>query len=126
MRILIILLLSFTFVGCACPFSKERKVNHVVLCWFKDPGNKEQRADMIRACRTLRDIPGVLEVRVGEAIPNDKEHVDDSFDVAIYLSYASVEDLKNYGPHPIHQKAIKESIKPYLKKILVYDFFNLE
>ena len=126
MRILILVLLSFMFVGCACPFSKERKVNHVVLCWFKDPGNKEQRADMIKACRTLKDIPGVIDVRVGEPIPSGRDIVDDSIDVAIYLSYETLEDLKNYGPHPIHQKAIKESIKPYVKKILVYDFFNLE
>lgn len=112
---------------CSCASSKKassERVNHVVLCWLKDSGNKEQRQKLIEESLKFESIPGVLEVRAGEVVKSDRPIVDSSYDVAIFLSYKSVDDLKTYLIHPDHKKAVKEVLRPLVKKVLVYDFIE--
>ena len=65
-----ILLCSF---GCITVQHVENKraIQHVVLCWLKEPGNAEHRNQIIEISKTFRKIPGVLEVRVGKVIESD-------------------------------------------------------
>ena len=112
---------------CSCStknIKSEARVNHVVLCWLKDAGNKAQRQKLIETSLEFKNIPGVLEVRAGEVIPSDRPIVDSSFDIAIFLSYDSVDDMKAYIVHPDHKKAVQEVLKPLVKKVLVYDFIE--
>ena len=102
----------------------KQRVNHVVLCWLKDSGNIEQRQKIIETSLKFSKIPGVLDVRAGEALKSDRLIVDSSYDVAIYMTYESVEDMNSYLIHPDHKKAVKEILKPLVKKILVYDFIE--
>ena len=100
----------------------QAKVHHVVLCWLKDFGNKAQRVQIIEASKSFRAIPGVIDVRVGEVIESDRKIVDDSFDVAVTLSFADVDTMNAYLEHPLHGKTKKEVLLPLVKKIVVYDF----
>lgn len=100
----------------------KAKVHHIVLCWLKDPGNADQRQQIIEVSHFFRQIPGVIDVRAGKAVESDRDIVDDSFDVAITVSFANEKDMKAYLAHPIHQKASKETLMPIVKKIVVYDF----
>lgn len=104
--------------------TNERTLNHVVLCWLKDSGNAEQRQQIIAVSQSFKDIPGVLNVKAGEAIPSTRKIVDDTFDVAILITVANEEDLANYLTHPIHKKATEEVLPPLIEKILVYDFMG--
>ena len=99
-------------------------MNHVVLCWLKDSGNEKQRQQLIDESLKFRSIPGVIEVRAGEVIESDRSIVDDSYDVAIFLSYKTIADMDAYIVHPDHQKAVNEVLKPLVKKVLVYDFIE--
>ena len=122
----IVMVVAMVFL-CSCISSKKassERVNHVVLCWLKDSGNKEQRQKLIRESLEFESIPGVLEVRAGEVVKSDRPIVDSSYDVAIFLSYESVDDLKAYLIHPDHKKAVKEVLRPLVKKVLVYDFIE--
>ena len=107
--------------GCASTAPATR-VNHVVLCWLKEPGNVEHRQKILAASYAMKEIPGVLEVRGGMPVPSDRDIVDDSFDVAVTFSFASIEDMHAYLKHPIHQKAAKEILGPLTKRIVIYDF----
>jgi hypothetical protein len=121
-RYLVVLVLG-AFAGCASVQEAPRSnVHHVVLCWLKDAGNVEHRRQIMDASRSFRNIPGVLAVRVGEAIDSDRVIVDDSFDVAVSLSFADEQSLAEYLAHPIHQKAKREILLPIVNKIVVYDF----
>ena len=40
-------------------------VHCVVVSWLKEPGNLEHIAQLTAACESLRQIPGVSEVRFG-------------------------------------------------------------
>jgi hypothetical protein len=109
--------------GCAGPLPSTR-VNHVVLCWLKEPGNAEHRQRVLAESYAMKQIPGVLEVRGGLPVPSDRDIVDDSFDIAVSFSFASVADMNAYLQHPTHQKAAKEVLGPLARKIVVYDFIE--
>lgn len=124
------LLFVFTSLICisACKNSDEkphdRLVNHIVLCWLKEPGNMEQRQQIFNISKSFNEIPGVIEVKVGEAIPSERNIVDDSFDVCIIFTFANVADMNAYLAHPTHQTALDNTIKPLVSKILIYDFLE--
>ena len=80
---MLVLLLSFATCSAASAKAPDEIV-HVVLVWLKQPGNTEHRHQIIEASRAFREIPGVVELRVGPPLPSERPVVDDSFDVAIY------------------------------------------
>jgi len=122
MKHLFILLLALALTGCTtCPQRRET-VHHIVLCWLKEPGSAAQRLQVIETSRTFAGIPGVLSVTAGEVIESDRPIVDDSFDVAITMTFASKEDMQAYLVHPSHTVAVKEVLMPLASKITVYDF----
>ena len=100
----------------------EERINHIVFCWLKEPGNKVQRAQLIETSLTFQDIPGVLEVRAGEAVKSDRSIVDSSYDVAIFLTFNNTEDLQTYLDHEDHGAAVKKILRPLTSRVLVYDF----
>ena len=123
MRYLIATTLILTF-GCSSikRYEREQAVQHVVLCWLKEPGKAEHRNQIIEVSKTFRKIPSVLEVRVGKVIKSNRAIVDDSFDVGILVTVSDVERLQEYLDHPIHQKAKQDVLLPLLEKVIVYDF----
>ncbi|MHC4269949.1 MAG: Dabb family protein [Planctomycetota bacterium] len=113
----------------ACQHDKEPqdptpKVHHVVICWLNESGNKEARQKVIEVSRGFSSIPGVINVRAGSVIHSDREIVDNSFDVAIYLSFENEQKLFEYLNHPIHKKAVEKTLKPLVRKVVVYDFIE--
>ena len=113
--------------GCATT-SKEPVINdpvkHVVFLWLKEPGNMEQRQQIIAQTQTFRDIPGVMRVSAGEVIASEREIVDDSFDVGLTLTFSSVDDMNAYLTHPLHKDAVRNVLKPLVRKIVVYDYME--
>lgn len=120
----LLLLLILTFLAGPSVATDSHRVNHVVLCWLNDAGNAEQRQRIIELSKRFRNIPGVLEVRAGEVMASDRKIVDDSFDVGIYLTFADRERMTAYLKHPDHVAAVKEVLRPLVKKVLVYDFLE--
>ena len=117
------------FVLPSCQQDKDHpdsvsKVHHVVVCWLKESGNKEDRQKIIETSRGFVSIPGVIDVRAGSVIHSEREIVDSSFDVAIYLSFENEQELQEYLVHPVHKNAVKEILKPHVRKIVVYDFIE--
>ena len=95
---------------------------HVVLVWLKQPGNAQHRAQIITASQRLREIPGVLDLYVGEVVPSDRPVVEDSYDVALSLRFATQADLQAYLSHPIHVDAVKQKFVPLMQRYQVVDF----
>ena len=119
----IFLLILMSFTGCAGLGSRQDgALQHVVLAWLKDAGNAEQRARIIEASKSFRDIPGVLDVQAGKPVASDRGIVDDSFDVGILVVVPDEQRLQEYLAHPIHQRAKNDVLVPLVEKILVYDF----
>lgn len=115
-------ILCLFFSGCARTPVHAGRVNHVVLCWLKNPGNEPDRRKIIDASQSFRKIPGVLGLEVGTPIQSDRDIVDDSFDVAICVALVDRRSLDAYLVHPIHVKARQDVLLPLVKRTVVYDF----
>ena len=100
----------------------DSRIVHVVLVWLKEPGNAAHRARVIETTRGFSTIPGVDEIRVGESAPSQRPSVDDSFDIGLYITFYSTEDLQAYLSHPEHKAAQKTILRPLVKKVVIYDF----
>lgn len=110
----------------ACSTTPEDKIQdtpviHIVLIWLNDPGNEAHLQQVIDTSYQLKEIPIVQEVRVGKSISSDREIVDDSFDIGIYMKFRSTKDMEDYLVHAKHKHAVKTVLKPLANKILVYD-----
>lgn len=98
------------------------KVEHVVLIWLKKPADAADRAALItQAKKFQQEIPQIQHLSVGTPLASERPVVDDSFDVGLIMRFANQADLTTYEKHPIHEKAVREVIKPLAKKLVVYD-----
>ena len=105
--------------GCASdPALQGRQVVHVVVCWLKDPGGERE---LINVSREFRTLPGVIRVQTGRPIPSDRPVVDDSFDVAIVMTFRDEAALRAYEASDQHQRAVRETLQPLVKRFVVYD-----
>lgn len=126
-RPLLALTLGLLLAGCAGQGVRSEsgtRFVHVVFVWLKTPGDAAQIDRLIEATRTLGRIPGVREVRVGRAVPSDRAVVDDSFDVGLYMIFASRDDLEAYQRHPAHVAAVRDTLAPLAARQQVYDFVD--
>lgn len=96
-------------------------VSHVVVCWLNEPGNAEQRHRIIDRSKVFRSIPGVVSVSAGTPLRSTRPVVDSSFDVAIVIRFKDEAALRAYDTNPIHQQAVREVLKPLVKKLVIYD-----
>lgn len=97
---------------------------HVVLVWLKQPGNLEHRQQIMAASESLREIPGVLDLRVGQVVHSDRPVVEDSYDVGLVLRFANAQDLQHYLSHPLHVNAVKQRFVPVMQRYQVMDFVS--
>ncbi len=123
------IIIFVSFLLPACRQGKDHpdatsKVHHVVVCWLNEPDNKEARQKVIEVSRGFSAIPGVIDVRAGRVIHSEREIVDNSFDIAIYLSFENEQRMFEYLNHPIHKKAVEKTLKPFVQKVIVYDFIE--
>ena len=100
----------------------DMSLAHVVLVWLKNPGSEQDRQRIIDASKQLANIDGVVRVKAGQTIPSDRDVVDDSFDVGLYVELESTQALSNYAVDPLHIKVLREEIAPVTDHYVVYDF----
>ncbi|HEX8523189.1 MAG TPA: Dabb family protein [Tepidisphaeraceae bacterium] len=105
----------------APPRRTEARITHVVICWLKQPGNAQIRQQLITESKKLRDIPGVVDVSAGTAIPSTRPVVDSSYDLALVFTFRNEQDLNHYLTHPRHQQLLKDHIRPQVDHYKVYD-----
>ncbi|WDE97379.1 Dabb family protein [Lentisphaera profundi] len=125
MKKIILILAMLLFASCANHSKPDPRIVHVVFAWLNEPGNEKHREMIIKASEEFLKIPGVLDVGVGAPLMSDRSVVDDSFDVGIFLTFKTKEDLQAYIDHPDHQATVKLLLKPLSKKITVYDIVDL-
>jgi hypothetical protein len=98
--------------------------SHIVVCWLKEPGNAEQRRQVIERSKAFREIPGVVSVAAGTPLPSIRPVVDSSFDVAVVIRFRDEAAMRAYGTNPIHQQAVREVLNPLVKKMVIYDVLD--
>lgn len=97
-------------------------VKHIVMWRLKENAHgktkDENIREMIRQLYALKDkIPVITEIEAGR---NFKEGTG-AFDVALYSSFNSKEDLEKYAKHPEHLKVV-EYIRSVVEQRAVVDY----
>ncbi len=77
---------------------------------------------MAGANKYLKAIPGVLQFHVGRMVPSHRPVVDQSYQVALNLTFPDKKTQDEYQAHPAHVEFIENVFKRVCKKVVVYDF----
>jgi hypothetical protein len=98
-------------------------LQHVVLFSFPAEPTSEQAEEIRSYVREWPGvIPGIRALRFGEALFTDRTR---GYQYLLYMEFDSVDDLRSYQAHPVHQKflswVIDNSITP-----LAFDYFLTE
>jgi heme-degrading monooxygenase HmoA len=102
----------------------DQRVSHVIVVWLKEPGNVQMREQFIKASRALEALPGVLSRHVSAVIPSNRPKVDDTFDVAVTVTFENTKAFKNYMQSKKHKQMLKDQLKPLVNRVVVYNFGN--
>jgi hypothetical protein len=96
--------------------------SHVVIFWT-DPQNPKAADELIAGMeKYLRPIPGVVHFHVGRMVPSHRPVVEQSYQVALNLTFPDKKAQDDYQVHPMHVEFVEKVFKPNCKKVVVYDF----
>ena len=112
----------------ACPLRRhdeniaQNMFSHVVIFWT-DPAKPEAADAVIAgANKYLKNISGVLAFHAGKMVPSHRPVVDQSYQAALNISFANKNAEHEYQSHPQHLEFVEHCVKPFVKKVVVYDF----
>jgi ABC-type glycerol-3-phosphate transport system substrate-binding protein len=96
--------------------------SHVVIFWT-DP-TKPEAADAViaGANKFLKTIPGLTQFHIGKMVGSERPVVDQTYQVALNTVFTSKQAQDDYQVHPQHLEFVAQCVKPFVKKVLVYDF----
>lgn len=126
LQLLLAFVFLFALVSCKVEKSesastKTATIDHVVFLWVDDTLSSEIMDSIKLHSSRLDTIPGIISLSQGEAIASERPIVDDSFDLGLIFTFANKEDMDNYVSHKGHVDFVKKWVKPYSKKLTVYD-----
>jgi hypothetical protein len=97
-------------------------LTHVVVFWTDKP-HGEARDKLLAATRELlTQIPGPVEFRSGMAVPSPRGVVDDSFAVALAITFPDRDTMMAFRRHPLHTKFVEEYVMKLSARRVAYDF----
>jgi hypothetical protein len=103
------------------PASKKYGIAHQVYFWLKRAGSEEDRQELIKGIKTLKNIETVREIHIGIVANTEKRSViDSSWAVSELLYFDNVEGQAVYQTHAIHQEFAK-NYSHLWEKVVVYD-----
>jgi hypothetical protein len=96
--------------------------SHVVIFWT-DPAKPEAAAAVIAGGnKYLKSIPGITHFHIGKMVGSHRPVVDQTYQVALNISFGSKQYEHEYQIHPQHLEFVENYVKPLVKKVVVYDF----
>ena len=96
--------------------------SHVVIFWT-DPAKPNAADEVVAGAKKfLKNIPGVLAFHVGKMAPSHRPVVEQTYQVALNISFADKHTEHHYQSHPQHLEFVEHCVKPFVKKVVVYDF----
>jgi hypothetical protein len=96
--------------------------SHVVIFWT-DPAQPNAADELIAgANKYLKPIPGVLQFHIGKMVGSHRPVVDQSYQVALNLTFPDQKSQDDYQVHPLHIDFVEKVFKRVCQKVVVYDF----
>ena len=96
--------------------------SHVVIFWTK-PEIANATDELVAGMeKYLRPIPGVLNFHVGRMVKSHRDVVDQSYQVALNLTFPDKAMQDAYQVHPLHLEFVEKCFKPNCARAVIYDF----
>ena len=96
--------------------------SHIVIFWT-DPAQPTAADELIASAQEyLKPIPGVLQFHIGKMVPSHRPVVDQSYQVALNLTFPDKKTQDDYQAHPLHGEFLEKVFKRVCQKVVVYDF----
>jgi len=95
--------------------------SHIVIFWTRPEIPNAADQLLAGAEEYLRPIPGALAFHIGKMAPSPRPVVEQSYQVALNLQFASKQAQDAYQVHPRHLEFVKK-FSPTWQRIVVYDF----
>jgi len=100
----------------------NRMFSHVVIFWT-DPEIPNAADELIAGAeRFLKPIPGVIQFHVGSMVPSHRPVVDQTYQVALNLTFPDKPTQDAYQTHPLHAEFVEKVFKRVCRRVVVYDF----
>jgi hypothetical protein len=96
--------------------------SHVVIFWTNPNQPKAAEELLAGAEKYLKPIPGILSFHVGRMASSHRPVVDQSYQVALNVQFATKQVQDDYQAHPLHLEFVEKVFKPNCAKVVVYDF----
>lgn len=94
---------------------------HTVFFWLKEGVSEEEKEAFVEGCRLLSRFESIQAAFIGPPAPTaDREVVDHSFDTALILHFASLDDQDAYQKAQVHLDFIDEYSHLW-ERVQVYD-----
>lgn len=82
-------------------------IKHIVLWRFKDEANGRTKAENLKqATSFLEELPGMIREIDSFEVARNIEPSADAADLALYSTFATVQDLRTYQAHPEHRRVV--------------------
>lgn len=105
----------------SAPQAADAKLIHHVFFWLNNAGSAADRAELIAGLRTLKQIEVIRDLHIGvPASTEQRDVVDNSYDVSELMFFDSTADQKTYQDDPIHQAFVARCSHLW-RKVVVYD-----
>ena len=96
--------------------------SHVVIFWT-DPANPKAAEELLAGAeKYLRPIPGVLHFHVGRMARSQRPVVDQTYQVALNITFPDKKSQDEYQLHPLHIEFVEKVFKKVCQRVVVYDF----
>lgn len=79
------------------------------------------RAAIARASEKFREMPGVVSVEVGDALPVRRSGIEERFDLSVVFTFQDRAALERFEKDPRHAAAVKSLLKPLVKRYVVFN-----
>jgi hypothetical protein len=96
--------------------------SHVVIFWTKPEIPNAADILLAGAEKYLRPVPGVRLFHVGKMAGSHRDVVDQSYQVALNLTFDTQKDQDDYQVHPSHIEFVEKVFKPNCARVVIYDF----
>ena len=96
--------------------------SHVVIFWTDPAQPGAAEAVIAGAHQYLKAIPGLTHFHIGKMVGSPRPVVDQTYQVALNTVFTDKQAQDDYQVHPAHLEFVAKCVKPYVKKVTVYDF----
>ncbi|MDH5465053.1 MAG: Dabb family protein [Thiovulaceae bacterium] len=76
---------------------------HIVMFQFKE---EDKKNNLFKAKQMLEDLVALIDPLISMEVGIDFSQSDRAFDLSLYSTFASIEDLSTYANHPEHLKVV--------------------